>query len=65
MRRIVAIAVMITTLLSFSFNVMAEDNNTASVLVNTEIRFEIDGNEFIPRETDGSRVYPLSYNDRT
>ena len=64
MRRIVAIAVMLTTLLSLSFNVMA-DNSTASVLVNTEIRFEIDGNEFIPRETDGSRVYPLSYNDRT
>ena len=64
MKRIVAMAIVLITFLSLTVNVLA-DNNFVEVLVNTEIDFEVNGVEFIPRETDGTKVYPLSFKDRT
>ena len=64
MKKIISTLLIISSLLSFTIPVFAEDE-TVQVLVNTSIRFTVNGEEFIPREDDGTRVYPLIYNDRT
>lgn len=66
MKKIVSILIILSSLVSLTNTVFAtEKNQTVQALVNTEIKFEINGEEFIPTETDGTRVFPLTYNDRT
>lgn len=38
---------------------------TVTALINHDISFKFEEEEFIPREADGTIVYPITYNDRT
>lgn len=64
MKKIISFLLIICSLFSLHISVFAE-NETVKVLVNTSIRFTVNGEEFIPKEDDDTRVYPLTYNDRT
>lgn len=63
MKKFISLLLITATLLP-SY-VQASSKETISALVDTSIKFEIDGKRFVPRETDGTRVYPLIYEDTT
>ncbi len=45
--------------------VFAEGSEYKEVLLDKQISFTFNGEVFVPREADGSVVYPITYNDRT
>ncbi|MBQ3053422.1 MAG: copper amine oxidase N-terminal domain-containing protein [Clostridia bacterium] len=52
-------------LMMTSISVFAEGSEYKEVLLNKQISFTFNGEVFVPTETDGSVVYPITYNDRT
>lgn len=52
-------------LMMTSLSVFAEGSEYKEVLLNKQISFTFNGEVFVPTETDGSVVYPITYNDRT
>ena len=66
MRVIKKLSLTLAVILMFtSLSVFAEGSEYKEVLLNKQISFTFNGEVFVPTETDGSVVYPITYNDRT
>jgi len=60
-----SILVVFTLILIFSSVVFAASTQSVSSILNTAIKFTLNGNAWVPKNANGETLYPLSYNSTT
>lgn len=64
-RKLVCFIVSIVFVIVMSVGAYAAANPEIRAILNYGIKIEVNGTEFVPTDTDGSRLVPITYNGRT
>lgn len=64
-KKLVCLITCIVFLIGMSAGAYAASNPEIKAILNYGIKIQVNGTEFVPTDTDGSRLTPITYNGRT
>jgi hypothetical protein len=64
-RKLLCVIISIVFVVGMSAGAYAASNPEIRAILNYGIKIEVNGAEFVPTDTDGSRLVPITYNGRT